>query len=720
MSLSFGLSPWLLALCVLIAAGLTYWTYRRTVPRVSTARRAVLMTLRFVALFIVLFLLFEPIWRQLQRDERPPVLAVVVDDSQSLGLEAETEGEPLDLAAATRRTLRSVPFRSIDGQTRFFAFSNSVRALPRSNDAADSLHFDGVRTNIAQALNYIRDELQDQNLRGVLLISDGQYNTGRNPLYQAERYPVPIHTVAVGDTLRRRDLQIRRVTTNEIAYVNDELPVQVGLRSEGFGGERVVVSLFQNGRLLDSAPIELPEGTSEAPVDLSYTPALEGFQQLSVSVTQLSGEVTFRNNTESFMVRVLKSKRRILLLGAAPDPDLSNVRQLLEQDDNTEVVSFVQKGPGSFYEGSFPATLDDIDLMVLVGYPGRSADRRVLQRVAAASLSGTPLLFLLTRQTDLAVLRANLQDVLPALPARSRPGFSEASFVATPRGEQHPIMEIPERPPSFNGLPPLLYNASRWETSPDARVLATIDMRGVPLDDPLLVIRRRTGSRSAALLGSGTWRWKNLPDDLATYASFWPALFSNLTQWLTTPEDDRRVRVEPIRELFSGGEAIEFTGQVYDESLNPVGDARLALEVTASDSTTFPYTMEPVGNGRYVLDIGTLPEGTYHYRAEAERNGARLGEDTGSFVIGALTIEFKETRANAALLRQIAQRSGGTFFTPDDLQELPATLARSGSFAPLLFEEVREMELWRLPFFVLLVVLLLTTEWVVRKRSGMV
>ena len=714
MALSFSLSPWLLVVCAVVAAALTYWTYRRTVPRVSTARLAVLRGLRFAALFIVLFLLFEPIWRQFLRDERPPVLAVLVDDSQSLGLEAESEGQPLDLAATMRQTVGTLP--PVDGQTRLFAFGSAVRAL----DAADSLRFDGARTNIAQALDYVRDALQDQNLRGVLLISDGQYNTGRNPLYQAERYPVPIHTVAVGDTLRRRDLQIRRVTTNDIAYVEAELPVQIGLRTEGFSGEQVIVSLFRSGQLLGSSSVRLPEGTAEVPVDLTYTPTEEGLQQLSVTVTQLPGEVTYRNNSESFAVRVLKNKQRILLLAAAPSPDLATVRQLLQQDGNTEIVSFVQKGPRAFYEGAFPATLTDFDLMVLVGFPGRGADGAALQRVARAATDGTPLLFLLTRQTDLTAVRNALADVLPVSPQRNRTGFDEASFVATPRGEQHPILEIPQRPASFGGLPPLLYNQSRWQATPDARVLATIDMRGVQLDDPLLVIRRRAGSRAAALLGSGTWRWKNLPDDLDAYATFWPALFDNLTQWLTTPEDDRRVRVVPVQEVFGGSEAIQFTGQVYDESLNPVGDASVTMEVTAPDGARYPYTMNPVGNGRYVLDVGSLPEGTYSYEASGTRNDVTLGTDNGSFAVGALTLEFKETRANAALLRQIAQRSGGQFFTPNALGTLPGALSSDGTFTPVRFEEARETELWHLPLFFIIVVLLLTTEWVLRKRSGMV
>lgn len=678
------------------------------------------MGLRFAALFLILLLLFEPIWRQFDQDSRPPVLAVLVDDSQSLSLASETEGHKLDLAEATRQALRSAPLDALGGDAYIFAFNANTQRLPGGPRAADSLRFEGPRTNISQALEHVHETLQDANLRGVLLISDGQYNTGRNPLYQAERFPVPINTVVVGDTTRRRDVQIRRITTNEIAYVDAELPIQVGIRAEGYEGEQVIVALTQDGQVQGSETIRLPSGTAEVPVDLKFTPTQEGYQQLGVSVTRLEGEVTYRNNYEAVTVRVLENRRRVLVLGAAPSPDLAAVRQLLQLDPNTEIEAFVQKGPRTFYEGLFPTNLDAYDVMVLVGFPGRGANPQAIERVAAAATAGTPLLFLLTRQTDLNLYNQYLADVVPVQPSRRRPGFAEASFSATPRGSQHPILSQEDYADVLGRLPPLLYNESRWQASPDARILATIDVRGIALDDPLLVIRQRSKNRSAALLGAGTWRWKNLPEDLDRLTSFWPGLFSNIMQWLSTPDDDRRVRVVPVEQSFGGGETVSFSGQVYDESLNPIDNASLTIEVTAPDNTQYPYTMEPVGSGRYVLDVGTLPEGTYRYSAEATRDDMPIGTDQGTFTVGALTLEFKETRANVALMRQIAQRSGGTFFAAGELDRLPQVLQASGTFSPLVFEETRETELWHIAWFLAAIITLLTLEWFFRKRSGMV
>ncbi|GIV59199.1 MAG: hypothetical protein KatS3mg043_0288 [Rhodothermaceae bacterium] len=722
MSLSFGFSPWLLVLCLFGAAGLTYWAYRQTVPALPAGRRVLLGGLRFLALFVVLFLLFEPILRRFEARERPPVLAVLVDDSQSLGLVQEDEaGDPVNLATTVREALRRLPEDALGGTVRSFAFSDDVRPLPETPARFDSLRFEGARTNIAYALDYVREALKGENLRGVLLVSDGLYNTGRNPLYVAERFPVPVHTVVVGDTTARRDVQIRRITTNELAYVGTVLPVQVGVRVRDYPGERVTVSLMKDGAVLQSVPVTLPEGTAEVPVDLTYTPEAEGLHQLQVVVTRLPGELTYRNNAETVTVQVLKSRRRLLLLAGPPNPDLAALRQLLDGDENTEVVSFVQKAAGAFYEGTPPASFSDFDLILLAGYPGPGADTALLDRVAAAAEAGTPFLFLYHPRTDLRALQRHLGDVLPAVPQAVRTGTLEAVPLLTPEGERHPILDVPEVPASLlRRLPPLFCSESRWQASPDARVLARIEVRGVALNDPLLVVRQRGGSRSAALLGAGTWRWKNVPEDLEAVAPFWPAVFENLVQWVATREDDRRVRVRPAEDLFGGGEAVLLNGQVYDESLNPVDDAAVEVEVVTPDSTRLPYRMEAAGHGRYVLDLGSLPEGTYRYTARALREGTELGTDRGTFSVGALTLEYRETQANTALLRQIAERSGGNFFFPGDLGTLPERLSSSGLFTPVVIEETSETRLWQRYPFLILAILLLTAEWFLRKRSGMV
>ena len=724
MSVSLGYPVWLLITALAVAGGLTYWTYYNTTPALPRPRKALLGGLRFLSLALLVVLLFEPIIRQLDRDEVPPTLALLVDNTQSLDPRGTTASDSASTSAASARSAVTNALNHIDdAATEVFFFGTSTRPADASPEAvADSLSFSDPRTDIANALSTVQQELARDNLSGVLLISDGQYNTGRNPLYIADRYPVPIHTVVVGDTTRQRDLQISRITTNDIAYTGTELPVQVGLRVEDYPGEFVTVSLSKNGSVLDSESVNLPDGAAQVSVDLSFTPRQQGLQQFQVHVTELPGEVTHRNNRSTFTVRVLDSKKQVLLLGAAPGPDVATTRQLLENAPNITVQSYIQKSQGAFYEGELPDTFSDVDAIVLAGYPGAMADEATMDRLSGAIADDDlPILFLLTRQTDLEALSTHFREVLPAFPEAVRPGFVPASMVLTTAGLQHPVLELPVTEPELlPSLPPLFYNESRWQTSPDASVLATTQVRGIDLKDPLLVVRRRSGHRSAAFLGAGTWRWQNLPAGLEEAAPFWPALFSNLLQWTSTPANDRRVRVQPTREVFAGGEAVSFTGQVYNESLDPVENASVNLHLEAPDGARYPYNMKAVGNGRYTLEIGSLPEGTYSYTATATQEGDTLGSDQGSFAIGQLSLEFQETRANVGLMRQIAQRSGGSFFLPDSLNRLSQQLAQAGTFEASYREETTETRLWHLYGLLGVIMVLLTAEWFFRKRSGMV
>ena len=130
--------------------------------------------------------------------------------------------------------------------------------------------------------------------------------------------------------------------------------------------------------------------------------------------------------------------------------------------------------------------------------------------------------------------------------------------------------------------------------------------------------------------------------------------------------------------------------------------------------------MRAAGNGRYELSVGTLPAGNYQYSAVAERDTQQLGTDRGTFAVGSVGIEYLNTRANPTLMRQIALRSGGSVVDPDSLDQLGRALTSSGQFTPVITREEREERLWQWPYLLALAIGLLTSEWVLRKRSGLV
>ncbi|MCH8124006.1 MAG: hypothetical protein IH853_12905 [Bacteroidetes bacterium] len=719
MNLTFTHSIVLLVIAALFAVAASYWVYRETVPELSTGRRMFLGTLRFLVLFIIFFLLTEPLIRRVSRETENPILAVLIDESQSISL-AFTDSSEAGSIGSFDELLSLVKSASAGERVQIFGFGRDVREL----NSFDSVRSNLSRTNMSKALEHVRSSLENEALGAVLLISDGRHNGGRNPEHVADLYPVPIITMTVGDSTIQKDIRIQQVITNDLSYVGSEVPVRVRVRNEGFDISPIQISLTSGGVSIDSERKRLPPPGSELAVDLTFVPDSVGLFQYRVDISRLDGELTYRNNSESFSLQVLERKRTILLLAGAPSPDVASTRRLLQADRDTDLIVRTHKNDGdaAYYEGEFPLDLNDIDLIVLMGYPSSTTSQRDIDRIVTKAQAGAPLLFISGRAADLVAIQRSLSTVLPVRPAVIRPGFVEGAFVPTELATRHAIFEITDRRnvQRWIDLPPLALNQTRWETSSTGSILATTQIRGISIDDPILVIGKIGNRRSAALLATGFWRWNNIPADLQEDAIRWKKLFSNLIQWLVTVEDDRLVRVAPVEERLDESDPVVFGGQVYDENLQPISDVSVMLNVRFPSGELFPYAMQSLGNGQYRVDIGSLPDGTYSYEAKATRDAGELGTDGGSFSVGALSIEFRNPYADRRLMRQLASRSGGFTLDADQMDSLPERLSSLDSYQPVTNAVESQTRLWRyLPFLFALLVFM-SLEWFVRKRLGLV
>jgi hypothetical protein len=234
-----------------------------------------------------------------------------------------------------------------------------------------------------------------------------------------------------------------------------------------------------------------------------------------------------------------------------------------------------------------------------------------------------------------------------------------------------------------------------------------------------MAVRDIAGTRSLSITGYGLWRWRLMaqgnPDTAPLLASF----LSSAVRWLTSHEEGRSVRVASDRDQFSRGEPVSFSGQVYNANSQPVEDAQLSVEI-AGAAGRFQADMRPMGNGRYEGEIEGLPPGEFTFKAAASKGGHDLGRDAGSFMVGGLNLEYLDTRMNAEVLRQLAYRTAGGFVTYGDADRLRGMLATLRSLVPREEQRSDALELHRWPYMLALVIALLSAEWIIRKRSGMI
>jgi hypothetical protein len=713
---SFSASPLYAALLIVLAAGLSYIFYRFTLPPVARSTRTILSILRGGALALVLILLLEPVLRTSFVIHHPPVVAILADRSASMTIVDRTGNR----AEQIRNLLTTVIPGAIPAgvETEFYSFGTSLRGpLQQPFDTLGD-----ETTDIAGALLALARERERFNIRAVVMLSDGMYTEGENPVYRAGGLGIPVFTVGIGDTAQQKDVLVSRITANDVVYAGTTAPVDVVIKSSGYGGEKAEVTLNDGTRTLDRTVVVLPAGTAEVSARLSYSPEGEGSRRYTVRVSSLPGELTAANNRRLFGVRVLRSTMRVVILAAGPSPDLSVIRGTLTEDPNISVRTVTQKLGGGYYEGTLTRqAIDSADCILSIGMPDAATASGAVELVRSAIAEGKkPLFFVAGKFIDPSKLLA-MAPSLPVVPEGASPGEQEVEFVPDPSHFDHPLLALgtdAERD-VWDHLPPVFATRALYRLREGAVALGSLRIRNVILPQPFMAVRDVAETRSLSLMGYGLWRWRLMaqgnPDTAPLFASF----LSSAIRWLTSREEGRSVRVAPTRDQFSRGEPVTFSGQAYNANSQPVEDAQVSIEITG-EGEHIQTDLHPLGGGRYEGAAEGLPPGEFTFRATATRGGHEFGGDAGSFLVGGLNLEYLDTRMNAEVLQQIAYRTAGGYLTYRDAGRLREMLGSLRSLSPRVEQRTEALELHRWPYVLALVIALFSAEWIIRKRSGMI
>jgi hypothetical protein len=265
-------------------------------------------------------------------------------------------------------------------------------------------------------------------------------------------------------------------------------------------------------------------------------------------------------------------------------------------------------------------------------------------------------------------------------------------------------------------LPPLLAAYGTYEAQQDATVLLKQKIGSVPTDYPLLAFSDEGGRRTAVLTAEGLWRWQ-----LAEYREYgnhhaMEELFSQGVQYLTANANRERFRVYPSKNVFDEGENVLLNAELYNDALELVNtpDVRIALKSRDGKNYSFLFTRS---GQSYQLNAGALPAGEYSYSATA-KNGKQQYTANGQLTVKQLNLETRQSTANHRLLKSMAERSGGQMLLPAQIDQLASLIRKNESIKTVVYEDKRYSDMISLKWVFALLVILLSTEWFLRKREG--
>lgn len=692
MDLTTAHSLWLAPLCVLLGVALAWVLYRRAEGKEGFDRRLSLLlaACRALAIALVAFFLLEPMVRILVREVRKPVVVIAHDGSSSIVLAGDT--------ASIRTNYRN----ELEALTATLGERYDVRTFTYGQGVSDGLAFDQNEelTDISQVLREIHDRFNGPDLGAVIIDGDGLYNRGRDPRSAVDVLGVPVHTIALGDTTVRPDLVLRGVEHNRIGYLGNELPLVVRVEGRHLPGSRTRVSILQGGKELAGKDLAVTGHPFFVDVPLTIKAERAGTQRFTAVVRVVEGEASEVNNRMDVLIDVLDDRQKVLLLAAAPHPDLGALTKALGGLDGY--------GAELAYAADFTGTVEDYDLVVLHSLPSTQRPMQALLQQAATA--GVPLCFILGAGMDFNTFNS----VGAGVQVRAARGSFTDAQGAVNKEFSYFTLEA-EQVRAVERFPPLQVPFGQVELGRSATALFYQKIGVVRTNYPLIAFNQQQERRLAVVAGEGLWRWRIADMQLnGTHTNF-DRLVHKLVQFLALKENKERFRVQHEPQ-FAENEPVLFTAEVYNASFEPVNTGEVAILLEDEEGRDFPYVFSAAGN-TYRLDAGRLPAGTYTWSARTELDGKRYTA-TGEVHVQALLAEQRTTVADHGLWADLSARTEGLMVRPGGTSAIDAAMQARTDLVSRSYVHPSFSDLIGLRWIFFVILGLLTVEWVLRRRNG--
>jgi uncharacterized membrane protein len=480
----------------------------------------------------------------------------------------------------------------------------------------------------------------------------------------------------------------------------------------------------------------------EQKITLNFTPKDLGTHGFSVSIPAQAGEQITQNNSKEFKVDVQRDKIRILTLSGSPAWNYRFLRMAMKQDPLIELVSFVfLRTPTDTVDvpesqlSLIPFPIDDIFLEELKNFDVIFFDDfshrayfnpSYLERVRDFVRDGGGLAMLGgPRSFDAGGYgESALKEALPV--ELDGKGSFQAPVVLnvalTPAGKAHPITRL---------LPDPKANEEAWSKMPAltginqvraARGETLITSTGEGGGAPILTIGRFGKGRTLALMSDDAWRWNFIAVGNKETPQNHLKLMRQAVRWLAQEPSFEQVQLHPIGAV-QPGEKTQIKLKVLKDDFTPTRQATVQLRVFGPEGEpTVVAAAADSEEGEYTGEFIPTKEGTHRVEAEASLGGKVLGKDRGSFTAAFAYGETDDGLPRLDLLKQIAETSKGEYFSINDWNDkaLEKIAAKLESIAPSQLVEQRQTRLWSTLWPFAIVLVLLSVEWWMRRKWGLI
>lgn len=753
---AWSLPLWLTCLITLVVVSFAAILYRYETGKKNLALRITLTSLRATLLGLTLWMLaayaIQPF-----RSERPELI-LVVDASQSLQTVADSNSggkiysrfeqlkeELLKDNAATLATLNEKYQLKlvIAGQQ---AKVNAAD-LPAIIKSLNEISPDQPNSRLGASLQQTLELQRGRPTSAILFISDGINTEGMNLTEAATLYRVanvPVFAVGVGTDKAEPDIQLADVMADSIVFVGDTIQVPFTLRLQEISSQSIKVQVrnADNNAILTEQTISIQSGQELVSGTLNFNAEQAGNLRMNIEALPVPGEKLTENNSLQRTIEVRDQAIQVLLVQQSPSYEFRFLKSLLERarqpgspDKPTfNLTSVLLEGDPRYAdqdksaERLLPVSFEQIgkyDVIILGDIQATQIGLATLQAMERAINQQGSGLIVVASDPSLYVSIANstLQKLLPVEPPNTTEDLATSwsldttfRWRMTPLGQTAPPLQLDSdsnrNSAIWQQLPPLHWFVDIGRPKPGSLLWAIHPNSLGDATTPLLVAQYFGKGRVIVQGTDETFQWTSHFGDDVYYQRYW----NQVIRWLARGKlsGSTSAKLSFDRNEYRTGESVglgvKFQGSV---PLRDGENAEAILQLEGGQRQ--PITLQRQGNdgGLYRANLSNLTVG--NYRAVLTKP-ALQPPPAAEVVIAPPLSELSRTRVDWKAMRGLADTTQGKFLPITQWSQIIEWLPAGKT---IRLQPLPQIPLWNHGLVLTIFVLLISTEWLLRRSARM-
>lgn len=743
--------PWPVVLLVAVALTvLVLKSYPRRIRHLPRLSRRCLLGLRLAAVLILIWAMFRPALIISETDDRAGQLAIVTDNSRSLTLKDGPGG--ISRREAILKTLADnqdlLDQIGEDVEIVNYEFSRELEKIEERKPVAD-----GDETAIGNMIDSLTREIQGELVTGIILMSDGAQRAlppfdlaPRSAIRQFRAaHNTPFYTVGYGSSSlsgSSLDLIALDLQVNPTVFVKNRVLVGANIRALGAANRDLFVRLKVEDRSVrgNAQPTMIQVGPAVKkrtnrtddllPVELPWIPEQPGEYKISLEVDSLDGELMTTNNVLTTYITVLKGGLSVAYFDVFR-PEISFVKKINESPDIQ--LDFQQVR----YRGdSAPTKIDPdwfeplkYDVYIIGDVPAKVFGKPLLKKLRLAVERGAGLMMTggfhsfgaggyseteLSKILPVEMYKTELlnDDEIDSSLQIDKP----LRMLPTAAGNNEFVMRLDAPANNLRRWKqlPQLEGATKFKTKLDenlALVLAESESK-----EPLLVVQGYDRGRTMAFAADTTYLW-HLGGFAAEHQQFWRQVILWLAHKDSQGDDSIWVKLEGRR--FRPGQPVPMTFGARDEEGKPLEGVEFSVNVVGPEGRKHKLSPQRDGDFNSATFAETTLPGEYRIEVGAIKAGQPVGFSASArFVVFEQDLELYNPAADPSLLQEISSVTQGIFVRPEDFRGFLEKLLEKGLNREMTQNHV--ISLWDNWILIVVFVTVMSLEWFIRKKRGMV